>query len=99
MAKLADRVFYHLRNAASVGNIDCNGSSFSTRVSDFARGDLRGFEIDVRHGDIGAFACKSHTGSVSDSARTARDERAFTVESHVQHLQGVVSIIEVTTPR
>jgi hypothetical protein len=34
----------------------------------------------------------SETGSVSDSARTAGNERAFTIESHVQYLRKIVTL-------
>jgi hypothetical protein len=89
MAKFAGREFYHLRHAGRICNVDRNGDGFSTGISDFARGDLRAFEIHVRHGDIGSFACKSEAGSVPDSARTASNEGAFAIEAHVQYLQKI----------
>jgi hypothetical protein len=58
MVQFADREFYYLRNAGGISNVDRNGNGFSTGISDFARCDLRAFEIHVRHGDIGSFACK-----------------------------------------
>jgi hypothetical protein len=92
MAKFADREFYHLCNAGGISDVDRNRDGFSPRLPDFARGDLRAFEIHVRHGDIASFACKSEAGSVADSARTAGNERAFTIESHVQYLRKIVTL-------
>jgi hypothetical protein len=89
MAKFADREFYHLRDAGGISNVDRNGDGFSTGISDFARGDLRAFEIHVRHGDIGSLACKGEAGSVADSARTASNEGAFAIAAHVQYLQKI----------